>query len=148
MALRKPTRVSFWKGAKLCWLALTDPTAFAEVERADSKLLESQPVPDSDVRVIRQALSTALLLVIVSASSGFAVGWLIGQAFGPSRVLSFSLQVAAAMILLWATLAVRGWEIQSYSNATLRERVNQWIYRSLCCVGTFLFVMAVGWDAS
>jgi hypothetical protein len=51
------------------------------------------------------------------------------------------------MVLLWATLALRGWEVQSYSNATLTERVNQWIFRFLCCIGTFLFVAAIGWDA-
>lgn len=46
------------------------------------------------------------------------------------------LQVMGTSLLLWGTLFVRGWEIQTYSGVSFTERVNQWLYRFLYCIGT------------
>ena len=45
--------------------------------------------------------------------------------------------------MLWGTLFVRGWEIQTYSGVTLVERVNRWLYRALYCSGTALIVASL-----
>jgi hypothetical protein len=53
------------------------------------------------------------------------------------------LQIAGTGLLLWATLFVRGWEIQSWGGNTLGERVNRWLYRALSFVGTLILVFAL-----
>jgi hypothetical protein len=55
------------------------------------------------------------------------------------------LQIAGTCLLLWGTLFVRGWDIQSFGGVTLSERVNQWLYRSLYCTGTAALVSSLSW---
>ena len=57
-----------------------------------------------------------------------------------------ALQVVGASLLLWATLFVRGFEIQTNAGVTLTERVNQWLYRFLYCVGTALIVYSLAFQ--
>jgi hypothetical protein len=47
------------------------------------------------------------------------------------------------MLLLWGTLFVRGWDIQTIGGVTLVERVNHWIYRTLYCLGTAVFIFSL-----
>ena len=66
------------------------------------------------------------------------VGYLSGKALGcvssptPTRLVP-ALQIVGATVLLWATLFVRGWDIQTLGGVTLTERVNRWI-RIGCCI--------------
>lgn len=68
------------------------------------------------------------------------LGAVSGQATG---VLARGLQIFGATIVLWATLFVRGWEIQTIGGITLTERVNRWIYRLLYCSGTAAIVASL-----
>ncbi|ESY56607.1 hypothetical protein X744_06005 [Mesorhizobium sp. LNJC372A00] len=73
------------------------------------------------------------------------MGWITAFLFDLG---SFALAVAASLgtaILLWATLALKGWEIQTWSGVTLTERVNLWWFRGLYWIGTVLVVMAAIW---
>lgn len=72
--------------------------------------------------------------------SGKAFGWVSG---GTTAVLVRGLQIVGATVLLWATLFVRGWDIQTFGGVTLTERVNRWIYRLLYCFGTAAFVASL-----
>jgi hypothetical protein len=55
------------------------------------------------------------------------------------------LQLAAAGVLLWATLFLRGWDIQSIGGVTLTERVNQWWFRAAYWVGTAALAVSMTW---
>ena len=55
------------------------------------------------------------------------------------------LQIVGACFLLWGTLFVRGWEIETNCGVTFTERVNQWLYRFLYCVGTAVLVCSLVW---
>ena len=110
------------------------PSKFDALEREDSKKLETAPNDDSHpVQHVRQGLFESLIWVIASGTIGYVFGIVLCKVVG-------------AMLLLWATLAVRGWQIQTFSGTTLTERVNQWIYRFLYCLGTALVVLTLGWS--
>jgi hypothetical protein len=94
---------------------------------------------------VRRALFYSLALVLASGLVGVVLGNVACHCIGKSDVWVTTLQVVGAGLVLWATLAVRGWEIQTFASVTLTERVNQWIYRSLSCFGTAILVMTVPW---
>ena len=66
--------------------------------------------------------------------------------FGASPIVVTSLAVVGTGVLLWATLAMKGWDIQTIDGVTLTERVNSWIFRILYWLGTALLVAAAAWD--
>jgi len=147
MALKQPAPVSFFRAIYLCAIAIVAPSKFEKLDSADRASLESRP---NDTRKpadhLRQALFRSLFLVLLSGLVGLILSELTCRLFGPSKSWLAALQVLGAMILLWATLAVRGWDVLTFSGVTLTERVNQWIYRTLYCLGTALLVMTVGWS--
>ena len=55
------------------------------------------------------------------------------------------MQLVAAGILLWATLFLRGWDIQSIGGVTLTERVNQWWFRTAYWTGTAMLAASMMW---
>jgi hypothetical protein len=65
----------------------------------------------------------------------------LGRCSTPQTVVW--LQIVGAGLLLWGTLFVRGWEIQTYSGVVFTERVNQWLYRFLYCTGTSVIVYSL-----
>ncbi len=105
-----------------------------------------RPVPSEKPRAfkIRRALWSSLLLVAASVIAGLVIGkalaYLLGHTTGKAPIV---LQLTGAMLLLWGTLFVRGWDIQSYGGATLTERVNRWLYRGLYCIGTTAVVASL-----
>jgi len=147
MALKKPTPVSPFRAIYLCAIAILLPSKFDALERENSKGLETAPNDDRyRVQHIRQGLFESLIWVIASGAIGYVFGILLCRVVGRYDFLIAAFQVVGAMLLLWATLAVRGWQIQTFSGATLTERVNQWIYRFLYCLGTALVVLTLGWS--
>src|SRR5713226_7711211 len=119
MANTRPTPIGFRKAAWLVWLLLAKPKRF----------LELHPEKDENAFVVRRAFFKSLLLVLASGAVGYIAGIVLGRASGcASANLVSWLQIAGAGFLLWGTLFIRGWEIQTYSGVTLPERVNQWIY--------------------
>ena len=68
------------------------------------------------------ALASVLLAVSIACVSASLLAWL---------------QVIGASFLLWGTLFIRGLEIQDVWFESLSPSAsNQWIYRTLYCVGT------------
>jgi|GEM_PF-2244280 len=100
------------------------------------------------LRTLRSSLGWAWLLTVFAVACGLVVGCILQSRIGvaSSRVVSL-LQLVGASIILAATLALLGWEIQSMKGNTLPERVNQWLFRFQYWVGTFLFVLSVAWSA-
>jgi hypothetical protein len=148
MADTRLTKVGFVRATYLCLLAIFQPEKLVKEENKDNKEQKNfpQPPPPSERRafVIRQAFWSSLLLIIASGAFGYIVGHVIDKWLGfVPKIVITSLQIIGAMLLLWGTLFVRGWEIQSFGGVTLFERVNKWIYRTLCCTGTIIIISSL-----
>jgi hypothetical protein len=142
----------FLRASKFCFLLVFLPEKFKAMEEADNarqNALDEKKTPEQRERewgypVVRRALGFSLLLVVFAA----ILGWFGGRLVGWFRYCALAwwigfLQIAGTGLLLWATLFVRGWEIQTYGGKTLTERVNQWIFRALSFIGTLILVLAL-----
>lgn len=149
------------------WLLIAKPGRFVELAtlhdidqefQSNTQLLAAHPsrqLPPDEVEnfqanvadrtwKIRGAFVSAFWSTITSVVLGYLVGWFFTVIFGkpPSWILSV-FAVAGAAIILIATLALVGWEIQTCKGDTLPEKVNRWLFRSLYWFGTFLFVLSI-----
>lgn len=150
MGAKIPNKVTMCRAIQLCCMAIFAPKRFAEAEASDNAVLNAaqNAPPEASVLKIRRALLNSLLLVLLAG----AVGWVFGAVFtrwvGSACSSTISLlQMVGALILLWATLAVRGWDILTYVSVTLSERVNQWIYHFLYCCGSAVLVWSLFWQS-
>ena len=134
---------------RLCWLLLLRPKRFIEVQAEDNRVRNSytnRADREPGAYIVRRAFLYALLLVLGSGAIGYGIGVALGVWFGcASGGHIVWLQIVGAGFLLWGTLFIRGWEIQTYAGVTLTERVNQWIYRFLYCAGTATIVCSLAW---
>jgi hypothetical protein len=147
MADTRLTKVSLVRALYLCFLAIFLPTKLVKEEEKDAEERKNfPPAPPLEQRafVISRAFWFSLLLMIAFAVIGYICGQAINTFLGSVPTIVITLfQITGAMFLLWGTLFVRGWEIQSYGGVTLPERVNQWIYRALYCIGTSVIVCSL-----
>lgn len=147
MADTRPTPIGWFRAAKISLLLLFAPSKFIEAEEQD--IAERNGYvggnkPPHRAYIVRRAFLTSMLLVVFSAAIGWGTARL-AVAFGQCATTQTTiwLQVLGAGILLWGTLFVRGWEIQTFSGVVFTERVNQWLYRFLYCVGTAVVVFSL-----
>lgn len=147
MADTRPTRLSLFAAARLCALLLFAPDKFkkAEIEDQNRRNSYTDPAKQPDrADIVRAAFFNSLGLVIGFSTLGYGAGKLmqnLGRCATPDTVSW--LQVGGSALLLWGTLFIRGWEIQSFSGIQFAERVNQWLYRALYCVGTSVVVYSL-----
>jgi hypothetical protein len=148
MADTRLTKIGFLRGLQLCASAIFFPQNLVEAEVGDEKVRKafSQPPPEAPARAIKlqRAFWVSLMLVLCSVFVGYVAGKMTATVTGTAtpRLIGF-LQIVGATLLLWATLFVRGWDIQTIGGVTLTERVNQWIYRFLYCLGTAVVVASL-----
>lgn len=148
MGQKKPTKVSFIQAARYCFAAIFYPKILVELEKDDCILLESQE-NDSEHRAVKvhKAFRSSFILIISFSVLGVLIGSILQYVYGaPSKYSINLLQIIGAGLLLWGTLFVRGFEIQSYVSVTLSERVNQWLYRALYCIGTTIIICSLSWQ--
>jgi hypothetical protein len=149
MADTRPTKVSFLRAVYLCILIIFGPGEFLTEEVKDNQTRKNFSVPAESkpsAVAVRRALGMSLLLVLLSGFIGYALGLIAGYVFGCASNKTITiLQISGVLIILWGTLFVRGWEIQTYCGVTLMERVNQWLYRTLYCFGTAILILSFGW---
>jgi hypothetical protein len=151
----------FISAARLCFFLVCLPQRFAEIEadyteRRNAKerettkeeLMQEIEKKGKQRHVhVRQALGKSFLTVAASGVLGWVVGRLMVSVVGCAAAsLIGGLQVTGAGILLWGTLFVRGWDIQTWGGQSLTERVNQWLYRALYFAGTTILVCAIAWS--
>ncbi len=133
---------TFWRPVKHCVCLLFKPETFNEQNQDENKGEER----DLPAIVVRRAFICSFLLVLVSGAVGYILGVFLGRCFiYSSPAWIESLQIIGAGTLLWGTLFVRGWEIQTRGGFTLVEKVNQWIFRFLYCVGTAIIIFSLAW---
>jgi hypothetical protein len=149
MADTRSTKISFIRAVHLCFLAAFAPKKLAEAEELDNSArahFSGNAPHEPRAYIVRRAVWASFSLVFFSGIIGFLIGTLLRHQFGSPRSIVISmLQIIGASFLLWGTLFIRGWEIQSGCGVTLSERVNQWIYRFLYCVGTGIAVWSLAW---
>lgn len=125
---------------------LVAPSAFLAAEDRNL-VVANAPRRGNDIAdraaLVRRAFWRSAALVAIAFAAGALIARIVegaGYALIPDWQLK--LQAASAAILLWGTVFVRGWDIQSYGGATLSERANRTLYRALYVVGTRLGVFA------
>ncbi len=148
MADTRLTKIGPARALQLCAFAAFCPQKLVKAEREDEEARKRlpQPPPPEEPRAfkVRRGLWAALVWVLCSIAAGYLGGKLVGTVSGAATAsLVRALQILGAMILLWATLFVRGWDIQSLGGVTLTERANRWIYRLLYCLGTAAIVTSL-----
>ena len=146
MTARVPVPLSNWMKLKLVWLAFFKPAEFERIEAKDNTTLETRPKADpSRVQMVRTSYVQSLVLVL----SAVIVGWLVAlvgqRVCSQTRVWPTGFGIIGTALLLWATVAVRGWEVASFSTVTLGERLNIWIFRFLYWIGTACLIAALFW---
>ena len=148
MADTRLTKVGLVRALQLCGFGAFCPQKLTEAERADEEVRRRLPQPppmrEPTAFKVRRALWASLVWVLCSIGVGYLGGKAIGTVNGAvTDNLANALQIVGATILLWATLFVRGWDIQTIGGVTLTERVNRWMYRFLYCLGTAAFVASL-----
>lgn len=107
------------------------------------------PYYETQTDRVRASLGRSVLLVIAVVLAGAVAGSTLHRCVGPpSQDWSQGLLYAGTGLLLWATLAKGGWSIQSFKGTTLAEIVDEFIFRALHLLGTFLVVLSATWTAA
>ena len=149
MADTRPTKLNFFKIIYLCFLAFFNQKLFIKEEEKDNAIRKDFPVAEEKkhgIYIVIRAFWCSLGLIILSAALGILVGCFLRRNFNnPAPDILSLLQIVGACLLLWGTLFIRGWEIQTSCGVTLTERVNQWIYRTLYCMGTSIITCSLVW---
>lgn len=145
MADTRPTKVSLLRACHLCLLGIFAPKSLiVEEDKEQLKQLSQASERELSAMVLCRAFWWSLILVILSCVLGFGAGRLIGCYLAPvSPRFIIVMQGVGAMLLLWGTLFVRGWDVQTIGGVSLVERVNLWIYRALYCIGTAVFIFSL-----
>lgn len=151
MADTRPTKISAFEAVRLTALLLLSPGKIADEEAKDNeirKILSQSKFKKHRAHVVRSAFYSSFALVLISAVLGYGGSiFMVSLSRCAPPSTTAGLQIAGAAILLWGTLFIRGWEIQTYGGVSLTERMNQWIYRFLYCTGTVLVVYSVAFPA-
>ena len=135
---------------KLVFFAFVSPSRFRREEaeyneRVNRKhLAETASEPDR-LSIIRCGLWQSFKICLGSAAFGAVAGFLLSSFCPTYPAIGAATGIVGAATLLWATLGVQGWNIQAFKGQTLSEQLNQWVYRSLYLVGTFLVALGSIW---
>jgi hypothetical protein len=129
-------------------LAICRPDAFEEYSRLHNERVNSQPdaVEIRRFDPIRRGYCEAAAWMIASVAAGVLLGAALCAALGIMPVAVTAAAIAGTGLILWASLAFQGWTVQTYSDVTLEERVNRWLFRFLYSAGTFLIAVAATWQ--
>jgi len=135
-------RAAIWA----CLLAIFAPRRFHAFQENHTIPLGIPAAGDEDsIKIVSRAFWLSLILVLSSGAIGAGAGWALGAVASANPTGVTVLQITGAGLLLWGTLFIRGWEIQTWKGQTLIERVNRWIYRGLYCWGTAILVASLTW---
>ena len=99
------------------------------------------------VATIRYGILSSIGITTGTIVAGALAGLMLRAACQPVKWVVYALQAAGAAVILGATLAEVGRDIETWDRTTIPERVNSYTFRALYVLGTFLFVLSVAWDA-
>jgi hypothetical protein len=145
----RPSKLPFLKIVHLCFLAIVNKRQFIKEENKDNEIRSRYPPEEEKphgIYIVVKAFWKSLFVIISSAIVGAILGFMLRfYFFDPSSIMISMLQIIGACLLLWGTLFIRGWEIQTYCSVTLTERINQLLYRGLYCLGTIIMICSLIW---
>ncbi len=102
--------------------------------------------PETPTQEVRKKLFSSFVEVLCAVAAGYVTGMVFMNRYGPASDTHIQvLQYLGIAIILWATLAKGGWNIQTVEGESLPEKVDQWIYRVLYFVGSYFLVVSVSW---
>jgi hypothetical protein len=144
MAVMTPTKLSIIEIFKAFIFFFFNRKEFEHLQRDDDQKRELLPeIEIPQLTQVRKALLKSLFIIILSIIIALLCGYVVIGSCKLKLTLPFILQIAGALILLWATLFVRGWEIQTLAGVTLIERMNKWIFRSMYFIGTTFLLIGI-----
>ena len=141
--MRVPLHIAVW--ATL--LAIVAPKRFL---RFQHRVTKPRGIPaasdDNTVMIVSHGFRKAALLVCAATILGWLVGIGLTTCVGPpSSKRVATLQIFGAVVLLLATIYLRGAEIETWDHNTLIERVDRWIYCAGYVLGTAAIVASLTW---
>jgi hypothetical protein len=111
------------------------------------RLKDFEDISWDKTKKIRTAFRTALCSTTFAVVVGALAGKCAASLFGRPPVAGLSaIQIIGVGTILVATLALLGWEIQSWKGQSLPEKVNGWLFKALYWLGTVLLVFSLSWD--
>lgn len=138
------------KRLKALTVEYTEAKNIAEINAKKSRDQESKYFHlENSIDKIRLGLLHSFLLMLGTIVVGFTLGKIGYYFFGnlPHFWYVF-LQYGGIGILLWATLAIQGWSIQTIGGHSFPEIINEWVYRFLYILGSLLLVLSVSWPTN
>ncbi len=81
-----------------------------------------------------------------AATIGLLIGRIALKEFGSQPWSEMLVGIGGGTLLLWGAIALRGWDIQTNDGETLVEKVNFWVVRQACLVGTVLTIVSISWS--
>jgi hypothetical protein len=152
MADTRPTKLRFFYKIYICFLGIFNPKKLIDEEKKDTEFrsgFSDKVDTEHNAYIVNRAFWSSLGLIIIFGLTGALMSKVLSHLYGqPANWLIILLQILGASLLLWGTLFVRGWQIQTRCGVTLTERVNLWIYRALYCVGTSILICSIVWGSS
>ena len=139
-------KIQFYKKLYYAFLLIFNVNEFILIENDHNNRLPQRDRHSDPPRAkkLRTALINSFLIVTAAGIIGFLTSLVMNISnYKLTQTGKIILQFSSALVLLWGTLFLRGWEIQSYNGETLTERINQFIYRSLYFIGTVLIVLTL-----
>src|SRR2546426_7937662 len=105
------------------------PERFEQFAREDARPRIPNPARfqfAQAARDVRRGVGESLGWVLLTVVAGWLGGEALEHFVGPtSPVVNHVLQYGGVGVILWATLAIRGWSIQTVNGNTLPERLNR-----------------------
>ena len=143
MTLKNSTYDSFYRKLHLVYLVFFNPTQFEKEEEEDNKVRRAQTDCNTMSRIqkIRRGLWQSFKSFVLTVTASVVIGLGLLTFLNHELIYGAVALIFGAGILMWATFAQRGWDIQSMGGVTLSERANQWIFRALFILGTALITI-------
>jgi len=122
-------------------LLIAFPPRFVKLERRWYREIRKErsapPTVAKRTKIVRRALISSGLTVMFATLLGYAAAQAArAEAWTVHQEQQWWIRGGSAAFLLWGTLFVRGWDIQTFGGTTLLERANRTIYVLLYFVGT------------
>lgn len=129
--------LDLWHAAVL----IACPARFVKMERRWYRQIRQERASVQTVarrtKMVRRVLFCTGLTVLFATLLGYAAAQAVrSEGWKFDQVQQWWMQGGSAALLLWGTLFVRGWDIQTFGGRTLLERANRTIYVLLYFIGT------------
>lgn len=140
-------KISISRMIQLCFFALFLPSKFGDEDVRYSRQVKEEPSPPLQTRVyiVRKAFWRSFLVCASAAIVGVVMSLIAGFLVTKDATTAAWIGTAGAAVLLWGTLAIRGWEIQTFNGVTLTEKVNRWLFVALYWIGTAALAAGASW---